>query len=765
MPQRVLDAKIDFYNPATGALRYSLTSNLRRIQIEEAATDKADDAGFELSHDFADLSNFIVGDECRVYVKRDTDLALTHVWTGVLDNVRSDRQGLAFADLPLKATDFVYWVLAHTYVTDAYSNMSVGAIARDLMANHAPSITATSATVEDTDTTVPSITFNGESLLSALRRLAQFANATFKGDKDKTLHFYEKASKSSGHSASPSDVVRGSFAVETDFADFGNVVTVTGGKKKVADSASTGGAFSSWSVVTGVVRKKAQVFFSKSRVSRVGLWTDSTAGGALTGGLTVRIQANNAAGTAPVAETDPNYDLASVTLADDELTVGGWTYFDLPEYIGPPGNNCWVIVESEAASQRVGLDAGAALMWQTYFDLPIVVQVSDLASITAYGARSLQPVANANIQTEDEATALALRILAEHKGPVQSGSYEVRDPFVDLVSACIAQFYLDEAVGATTAQDTSEDEVNDFAVTGSVVFSGSGYATFDGATGYIGKSSLVGAPVGAAAPWALRVKFRPTGSLHTGSLIEYGTGGTVSPDSPFIQVQSGAGAVRFGLRQTGQNADTANGVVALDTDCELVLRCDGTTAYLYKNGAFVQSLAIPTNSPVNTRARVGARAAAAASNFFEGRVYYAEFFDRDLSAGEIAWLAEKGESLASLASAPVGQTVAAAFPADGVASDVIIETKRHNYDAEAGVYVLAHSFVSAQRIVAQEDVIRSMNDRLKRLEDTANATPVLYLVTSLNEGVKASDSVSAVETATSSQALVDSARVGFSIVA
>lgn len=449
MPQRVTDAKIDFYNPATGALRYSLTSGLRSIRISETATDQADTAGFDLKHDYADLSNFKVGDECRVFIRLDTDPALVHIWTGVLDSLHSARDGPSFARLPLQAQDFVYWILAHSFVTESYSNMKAGAIVRDIVSKAAPSINTTN--VEDTGTTVPSIVFNGESLLSAIRRLAQFAGATFKGDKDKKLHFFEKATKASGRSVDAGAVVRGSFEVETSFSDIGNVVTVIGGRKKVQDSTSSSTTFNQWSTVTGIVRQKARVFFSKSRVARVDIWTNPSSPSALTGGLTVRLQADNAAGTAPVAEADANFDLASVTLTSSQLSAGDWTAFDLPEHIAPPGAYVWVIVESDANSQRVGLDSGANLIWRSYFDLPIVVQKSDLASIDTYGKRELQPVTNSEIRTEEEADALASRVLSEHKDPTQTGRYEVEDSLVDVDSAIVGRWKLDEAAGTDGA--------------------------------------------------------------------------------------------------------------------------------------------------------------------------------------------------------------------------------------------------------------------------------------------------------------------------
>jgi phage protein D len=678
MPINVADAKVEFYNPTTGALRYSLTDHLKRIEILEFAKDESDDASIDVAHDFADLANFVIGDEVRVSVQMPSG-SMTHIWTGILDNVASNRSGPSYANLPLRAQNYVYWKLAHTYVTDSFTNQKGGAIVRSIVGNFAAGIDTSN--VEDTGTTIPSIVFQGESLLSAIRRIATFCNATFKGDKDKKLHFYEKATKSSGQTVDADKVVRGTFHVERSFSDFGNVVTVYGGKRKTQDAVGPT-TFSSFATVTGLVRKKARFFFSKAKVARVELWTDPEdadtvttlaetisadgvlhnasvtkraqgvsfaqqhilrAGSAIklklkklgaptgtatiristdkdTGGSTatldvstlatsygdisftlaadftflanttyyltlsysggdgsnnilwayntanpylsgtrwtytgswaestgddhhfsiagnkvwagpinVRIQADNAAGTAPVAEADSNFDLASISVTWDKLSNGDRTSFDLPDHIVPPGNYVWVIVESDANSQRVGQDGSGNILYWTYFDLPVIAQQVDATSISTYGRWELQPVSDGTVQTEEEAEALANRVLAEHKTPLTIGSYEVLDPNVGL----------------------------------------------------------------------------------------------------------------------------------------------GT--------------------------------------------------------------------------APVGQTVSATFTKDGISAgtSLIILEKRHVYDAETGAYTLTHAFSDAQRIMAVEDILRSFQDRIKRLEEKQAATSVLSLITTLGETVRFADTVTA----------------------
>ena len=580
MPQRVKAARIDFYNPATDALRYSLESNLRSIEIQEVTRDVADDATFTVAHNFANLDNFVVGDECRVYVQTEADGSPIHIWTGIVDSVRSTREGMPYADLPIRAQDYVSWTLNHRFVTDGFENMAAGAIVRYLVENYAPTIGTTY--IEDTDITVPTIQFHGESLLSAIRRLAEMCEAEFKGDKDKELHFYARASKSSGLSVDAATVVRGSFECETSFADFGNVITVYGGQRKEVEAEGPT-ALNNYTAVTGIVRQKARIFFRKSRVARVtaytdprgttttadrlsdtvsahggisagtfakraqgisfslthileagtelqlrlrkagtptgtatlrlssdkdlggltttldvatlttsyasiafsftedfvfeanttyyltldysggdasnnlqwainssnlyaggtrwtkaldGTWSEITGGDYLfridakelyRGDLIVRIQADNETGTAPVSEGNAAFDLASTSLGWEDLSRGDWTAFDLPDHVVPAGNYVWLIVESDADSQRIGRDASNAILYRAYFDLPVIVQSIDADSIAHYGRHELPPVHNLSVVAEDEAQALAARMLAEKKDPVRRGRYEVLD--------------------------------------------------------------------------------------------------------------------------------------------------------------------------------------------------------------------------------------------------------------------------------------------------------------------------------------------------
>lgn len=771
MSQQVVDARIDFYNPVSGSLRYSLATNIRRIEIAENGNDEADDAGFELAHDFADLSGFNIGDECRVYIKTDQDSALTHIWTGVVDSIQSDRQGSTFADLPVKAQDYVFWLLARTYVTDTYADMTAGDIVRELLENYLPALGRDY--VEDTAVTIDSITFNGESALSCLRRLAVLANASFKGDKNKQLHFFASATKSSGQSVGPESVVRGSFSLETSMADFGNVITVRGANAKVQDATSSG-SFSSWTTLTALVRYQARVFFSKSRISRVDIWTNPSSPSALTGGLTVRIQADNAAGSGPTDANNNDFDLASTSLDAADLTVGGWSSFDLPNHIAPAGNYVWVIVESDSNSQRVGLNATPALMYRTFFDQPVIVQRQDDASISTYGRRELPPVFNQELLTEADAENFADTILAERSMPNQTGRYVVLDPVLeqaadtpaaapDLTSARAGVWNLQETSG-TTATDSSST-ANHGTTSGSPTLGATGPGgagpalayTLDGVDDYVSipdhaSYSMVTTNGLSIAFWVKRLNLSPAAR---GAVFSKFSAGTYE----YAVFLTTTGVPQIEITDSGAADTTITATTGIsDSNWHHVVLTFGLTsstagtAKFYLDGVLDKSTSFTTpNAMTNTTAAVtlGQRNS---SNWLNAGLCGVGVYNRVLTLTEIEYLA-LGElippipaPILSLGGVPVGQTVSASFPKDGVpaGSAFIVDKKTHSYDADRGTYEQAHEVVNARRAFAAEDLLRRMQDRIRRIEDAQRPQGTLSVFSGVSDTAKFSASTAAV---------------------
>jgi hypothetical protein len=200
---------------------------------------------------------------------------------------------------------------------------------------------------------------------------------------------------------------------------------------------------------------------------------------------------------------------------------------------------------------------------------------------------------------------------------------------------------------------------------------------------------------------------------------------------------------------------------------DLTIKC-------YVNGALYDTRVIgslpggpgPTGAwQIGSTSQVGSGSSAATR--IRGKFDEAVFLPRVLTAAEAAWMSKefhagraKHESLATV---PAGQTVAGTFAADGIAAstDLIIQEKRHEYDADRGTYSLTHRFVDSARVIAVSDMLRSFNDRIKRLEDKEGAQNVLSLISIIGESVHIADTLTGEENETSvTDSKVDVAAVG-----
>lgn len=434
MAKRVKAARVEFYNPATNTLRYTLNDDILGATIEENSGDEADDARISIGNPgFVHTGQFLEGDEVRVYIRTVDDNDLVHIWTGTVDSVKHAPVSDSYGTIEVRAQDWVYYALAHTYVTDAFEDEYAGAIARTLIENENLGIDLTG--VQDTAVVVPSLSFNGTSLLQVVRRLAELADADLRSDKDKKFYFYPTGTSSSGKAVTAAKVVRGSFEVESSMADFGNVIKIRGGSRSQLDKEST--TFSTYATVTGATRKKARVYVSKSNVSIVEVYTNPSAG--FDGDLRVRVQADNESGTAPIEEANADRDLGGRTLSKEFLTAGGFTSFLLPSNIVAPGSYVWLILEcaTTGESQQVGVNASGDPLYKTYYPVPIITERTDDASVALYGRRELPPLNDKNIATDAEAELIADAMLAIRATPAKQARYEVHD--FDLATAQAGQ--------------------------------------------------------------------------------------------------------------------------------------------------------------------------------------------------------------------------------------------------------------------------------------------------------------------------------------
>lgn len=533
MPVRLKAAKLEFTHPVTGTTRKTLTGNILSIDIREVARNAADDATFEIAHDFADIDQLVPGDEVKVYVEADHDRQtgdfdatftpssgsnanwvevavtgnesidkvearvdegaweelplqawgnyakgisapegsivefratsadgdqdystgyvwtgldpvpdLTHIWTGVFDERASGREDPDYSVVTLTAQDWVTYKLAHTYISSTWQDMTVGAILKNALTESIPEIGQDY--IEDTGTTLDSFKANDESLLSLVRRLAERANAEFRGDKAKNLHFFERGTKASGQTVGPGTVVRGTFDARQTLDGFGNSILIRGGMRSLLDNENVN-AHDSYILVDDSTYHKVRVEVSKDRLAAVSLYTNPDPGGG-GGSLTVRIQADNSAGTAPIAEGDPDYDIATRTIEEADLEDPGWTEFRFDENVLPAGGHVWIIVQANEKGQWVSQDSSGDLRYKTYIDVPIITRVEDSASIAARGRVSMRPYSDRNIRTDADAKTVGAAIIAAHKSPPIVGSYQC-------IEMSLAHVVIGQTVTATFAKD------------------------------------------------------------------------------------------------------------------------------------------------------------------------------------------------------------------------------------------------------------------------------------------------------------------------
>lgn len=707
MATRVLAARLDFYNPATGALRSSISDDITLVEIDEKARGEADEAGFDLLNaNAAHTGLFAEGDEVRVFVQTEADPSAVHIWTGIVDSFKSNRKGPVFAELPIKAQDFVMWRMARAYVTDVYANMTAGAIVRAILSTYCPSVTSTF--VDDTSTTISQVSFNGESVLAAIRDIAELAGAEFFGDKDKNLHFYEKKTVSSGLSVGPSDVVRGSFSIETSMAGFGNIQKVRGGSRPLLD-ASNGEGTAGLASVSATQRLIAKVTPTKSRFVQVELWTDPRASNLVVNGGFENADDGwvASAGTNPPAvisdtgapegghvahflmsASTPSYYENTLDIAAQEgqqFVTSFWAKGNA--IVG--GANPWEVMKLSVTP----LDSAGNVLayWDLYaptgtydwthltssvFTAPAgTVKLHILAAGIAWGAVSGEGWMDDIRITEQAAPAGDLRLRIQASNAAGTGPIDATDDTRDLVNRTLDPAFL---------------------------------ANADWTTFLLADHTLPpGVPV-----WLIADS--PTGTQHVGVDIT-GTDlmwRTWYPVPVIVERQDAASVAKYGKRELPPISDKT-----ISTDTQATLIADMQLAQY------------------STPARNGS-------------------YELDAPTGP-------------LGSVVVGQTVSASFPSDGVANatDLIVLGKRHTYDSETRLYRQEHTVADAERIKRLEDIILALQRKLKRVEDSVfgvEKDTLVDLIREITDTARFTDTATA--TVQTGGAKVGTSRVGFSIV-
>lgn len=396
--RKVAEVRVDVYD-ASGALVTQVGSDIDRIEMNEVADRSADDVSIRVVNYLGRWSNvFDLNQELRLFVRYAGESSLTHVWTGLIDSMESERDLKNRSVIKLQANDFVFRIMGDQEVSYAFVAKDAATALAELCTSYAPEIDTSLLTPVGVNVTILA---NGQTLLEAAKEIARRADCTFYGDAQKRLHFETRGSVSSGVTITGAKVAH---VRPQKHRPEANVVRVWGGDTTVLGANQP--IFSSFTTVTSATRKTAQFRASKSRVATVSLWTEAALPSGSQDDLIVRIQADNGSG-APTNVADSNFDLSRKVISKDKLTEGGWTDFQMSDNMLGAGTVYWLIVESSSTSGRnVGVNGAGDIVFKVYHPTPIIVERSNQGSIDTY-RRIVKTIRRRQIESDQEARDLA----------------------------------------------------------------------------------------------------------------------------------------------------------------------------------------------------------------------------------------------------------------------------------------------------------------------------------------------------------------------
>lgn len=170
--------------------------------------------------------DFNIGNEVKIFADKDTDPAVTNIFTGILEGRNFEGEGNS-QTLKLLGRDYTARLMDVTIEPVVYTNSEVSTIVTNIISNEVKDITTTN--VDITTTTLERIAFNHITVYEALKQLAELSGFMFYVDNDKDLHFEIRNSISSGFTFNNTNILSSSF--ETNREDFSNIVWVYGDRQ------------------------------------------------------------------------------------------------------------------------------------------------------------------------------------------------------------------------------------------------------------------------------------------------------------------------------------------------------------------------------------------------------------------------------------------------------------------------------------------------------------------------------------------------------
>lgn len=419
MPEQLTAAELQAYAPGETTPYLTVSDDLGSVTITEAAQESMDSGSIQIenSDGVADGATRITsGDRLEFATQLTGEPELTTRWTALARDTGDSLEGGRINRVAIEATDFVFSILSFRTADGSFEGRDVSAVVNTLVAAEAPEVGRSQ--IEPVGETVD-INISGRYLLDTLSEdLAPAGDAVVAAD-GTDLIFRSLDDVNVKHQLTPADLYA---PIDINRVDDGLITRarIDGGEAHDVDDAQR--TQSATARVTDTSRLTTQVQTRKSEVARVQLYTEPD--GASDDAIVVRLQA--ARDGAPVAIDDRSSDLARRTLAAEFLADSGMTEFQLPDHSLNPGENPYLIVESNGPDGHdVGTDGNGTPTFEAAYPYPLLARAVADNNRVRYRRRDGRR-RDDQLQTEQAVQDAATAMLSHRSQPTRRVSATAR---------------------------------------------------------------------------------------------------------------------------------------------------------------------------------------------------------------------------------------------------------------------------------------------------------------------------------------------------
>lgn len=396
---------------APGILTYS---------IEQTVDGLSDRASFSVWN-VAGARKTLVdqGDTVDVFEQWDGEGSKTRKWRGKVDNILFDGFGGSGTNvITITCIDFVYWTLINEVQDIDVTATKPGQIIKDAI----DAISGAPIDTTNIDVSIGTATDykkEGITILQLIEDLRENLNANFWSEVPNLAFFKTRASVNSNVTLTTSEI-GGDFKATKDGSTILNDVTVNGSVE--VSNFQSQETQTATATITSSTRKtvKLTVGAGVDEIPRADVFLDNSVQTG-TENYIARLQQDNGAGTAPIAESDSTQDIASVLLPHAFAAAGGFATFLFPRHqLDAVEREYWLIMETDGAvGEDVGTDGSGNLVYKVFAKTRIAATATDATSITAFGVRK-HVVDDPSINTTTWAQSIADGFVAKWKDPFKT---------------------------------------------------------------------------------------------------------------------------------------------------------------------------------------------------------------------------------------------------------------------------------------------------------------------------------------------------------